>query len=121
MSELDRLKRIVKSHLGRVRLRRTRDYSRDDARMILTDLATQMRPEVYNHLVDSSFIREDFLQSIYAAESELGMDLVEDHLQFSADANARVVEEDGRVAITVKPKREEYIIAEYKLPEELGD
>lgn len=117
MSNLDRLKRIAKSHIGRFRGRAEREH--DDARMILTELGLQMRPEVLEYLTDSSFLREDFLQCLHAAENELGTDLVADHDHIDPKYEPKVYEEDGKVVFSVTRRKEEYVFAEFELPKGL--
>ena len=80
MSNIDRLKRVVKSwYAGLRKKRRSAVYEQDDPRMIINDLGLQMSPEGLAFIADSSFHREDMLMQIYAAEEELDRDLVVDN------------------------------------------
>ena len=68
MSELYRIKRIVKSLIPRTPRNPDRRYSYDDARLIINDLAMSLSPEMLAYLVDSDEVLEDFVLSLYELE-----------------------------------------------------
>jgi hypothetical protein len=119
MSELFRLKRIVSSWIGGVRHRKKRrisSYEHDDARMILNDLGLQMTPEALAFVADDRFRREDFLMQLYAAEEELGIDLIKDNIMLDPALSPTVYEREGKLAFTAAIRGEEYIVAEFDYP-----
>ena len=115
MSEIDRLKRIVRSWWGgRHKSRRSAAYEQDDPRMIINDLGLQLSPEGLASIADSSFRREDMLVQIYNAEEELGIDLIEDNVRIDPRWEPRVYELDGHIAITATVKDEEVVVIEFQ-------
>jgi hypothetical protein len=118
MSDLDRLIRVANSWLGKVRKgkkRRISVYQEDDALMILNDLGMLMSPSALEYIAGNSTLREDFLMQIYAAEDELGIDLVRDNVMIDPALEPKVYEEGNKIVFTVSPKRnKEYVIAEFE-------
>lgn len=116
MSEFQRLKRAVSSWIGGVRHRKKRrlaTYQDDDALLILNDLGWKMSPEALEHVAGNSLRREDFLMQIYAAEDDLGVDLIRDNVMLNPDLNPKVYEVESKIGFTVVVKGEEYLIAEF--------
>lgn len=118
MSELQRLKRVFGSWVGKIRhrkVRRTSVYNQDDALLILTELGMQMSPQALEYVSGNSTRREDFLQQVYLSEDELDVDLIEDNVRIDPRWNPTVREEGNKIAITVIHRREEMIIAEWDM------
>lgn len=116
MSELQRLKRVFGSWVGKIRHRKKRRhaiYEDDDAILILADLGLHMSPEAFEFVSGSSSRREDFLQQLYMSEDELGIDLILDNIMIDPRWKPRVVEEGMRIAFLATVRGEELIIAEY--------
>ena len=119
MSNIDRLKRVVKAwYAGLRKRRRTAVYEKDDPRMIINDLGLQMSPEALSFIADSSFHREDMLVQIYAAEEELDRDLVLDNIRLDPAYSPKVYETEDRIAVTMIVKGEEVVIFEFSRKEE---
>ncbi|MFN8393309.1 MAG: hypothetical protein U0176_01405 [Bacteroidia bacterium] len=116
MSEYQRLKRVVNSWIGNVRLRKKRrsaTYQDDNALMILSELGWKMSPAALEYVSGNSIRREDFLMQIYAAEDDLGVDLIRDNVMLNPDLDPQVYEVEDKIGITVKHKGEEYLVAEF--------
>lgn len=116
MSEFQRLKRIVGSWIGNVRIRKKRrmaTYQDDDALMILTDLGMLMSPEALVYVSNDSTRREDFLMQLYAAEEDLGLDLIKDNVQLDPRYSPKVYEVEGKIGFTITHNGEEYLVAEF--------
>jgi hypothetical protein len=116
MSEFQRLKRVVNSWIGGARIRKKRrsaTYQDDNALMILNDLGWKMSPEALEHVVGNSTRREDFLMQIYAAEEDLGVDLIKDNVMLNPAYDPKVYEVEGKIGFTVTVKNEEYLVAEF--------
>lgn len=119
MSEFNRIKRIVGSWVGNVRRgkkRRLAQYQDDDALLILNDLGLQMSPEALEYLAGNSTLREDFLIQVYAAEDDLGLDLIKDNVMIDPALDPKVYELEGKIGFTISWKKEEYMIAEFEFP-----
>jgi hypothetical protein len=116
MSEYQRLKRVVKSWIGGARIRKKRrlsTYQDDNALLILNDLGWKMTPAALEHIAGNSTRREDFLMQIYAAEDDLGVDLIQDNVMLNPAYDPKVYEVEGKIGITATIKGEEYLIAEF--------
>ena len=116
MSEFQRLKRVVNSWLGGVRIRKKRrvaTYQDDDALMILTDLGLLMSPEALVFVSNNSTRREDFLQQLYAAEEDLRIDIIKDNVMIDPALSPKVYEVEGKIGFTVVVRKEEYLVAEF--------
>ncbi len=116
MSEFQRLKRVVNSWLGGVRIRKKRrvaTYQDDDALLILTDLGLLMSPEALVHVSNNSTRREDFLQQLYAAEEDLRIDIIKDNVMIDPALSPKVYEVEGKIGFTVVVRKEEYLVAEF--------
>ena len=119
MSELQRLKRVFGSWVGKIRHRKKRRssiYEEDDAVLILADLGLHMSPEAFEYVSGSSTRREDFLQQLYMSEDELDIDLILDNVMIDPRWKPRVVEEGKRIAFLATVRGEELIVAEYTRP-----
>lgn len=112
MGTLDRLERIARSWTGR--LKRDRYYDQPDIFMILTDLGMQMKPETLAWVSHNATAMEEVAQGLYAAEDKLGITIVNDEKVIDAKFEPRVVEEDGKFAITITHKGKEYVVVEMK-------
>ena len=120
MSNIERLKRVVKSWVAsRRKRRRSAVYEQDDPRMIINDLGLQMSAEGLSFIADSSYRREDMLMQIYAAEEELDLDLVVDNIQLDPTYSPTVYEEEDRIAVTILADGEEVVIIEFARTEEV--
>lgn len=116
MSEFQRLKRVVNSWIGNVRLRKKRrlaTYQDDDALLILSEMGWKMSPAALEYVSGNSTRREDFLQQIYAAEDDLGVDLIRDNVMLNPDLDPKVYEVEDKIGFTVTYKGEEYLVAEF--------
>ncbi len=116
MSEFSRLKRIVGSWIGASRIRKRRRsavYNDDNALMILTDLGLLMSPEALVHVSNDSLRREDFLMQLYAAEEDLGVDIIKDNVMIDPALSPKVYEVEGKIGFTIVVKKEEYLVAEF--------
>lgn len=116
MSDLQRLKRVFGSWVGKLRHRKKRRssiYEDDDSLLILTDLGMQMSPEALEYVSGNSTRREDFLQQLYMSEDELDIDLIQDNVRLDPKWKPNVREEGKRIAFTVVVRGEEMIVAEY--------
>jgi hypothetical protein len=116
MSEFQRFKRIVRSWVGGVRHRKKRrvgTYENDDALLILNDLGWKMSPAALEHVAGNSIRREDFLMQLYAAEDDLGVDLIRDNVMLNPDLNPQVYEVENKIGFTVTVKGDEYLVAEF--------
>lgn len=116
MSELDRFKRLAKSLIPRFPRGDQRQYSLEDARMMINDLGLNIPPEVLDHLVNTDTILDDFINSIYNLENKLRKRIITDFATIDAKWNPNVYVENGKVAFTISTKKEELIFAEYDLP-----
>lgn len=116
MSEFQRLKRIVGSWIGASRIRKRRraaTYNDDNALMILTDMGLLMSPEALVYVSNDSMRREDFLMQLYAAEEDLGVDIIKDNVMIDPALQPKVYEVEGKIGFTIVVKKEEYLIAEF--------
>ena len=116
MSEFSRLKRIVGSWIGASRIRKRRRsavYNDDNALMILTDLGLLMSPEALVHVSNDSLRREDFLMQLYAAEEDLGVDIIKDNVMIDPALSPKVYEVEGKIGFTIVVKKEEDLVAEF--------
>lgn len=116
MSEFQRFKRVVRSWVGGVRHRKKRrlaTYQEDDALMILNDLGWKMSPAALQYISGDSTRREDFLMQIYAAEDDLGVDLIKDNVMLDPVLDPKVYEVESKIGFTVTIKKEEYLVAEF--------
>ena len=118
MSNIDRLKRVVRSWVGGLRKRRrTAVYEKDDPRMIINDLGLQMSPEGLAFIADSSFHRQDMLVQIHAAEEALDRDLVISNSYLDPAYSPKVYEEEDRIVVTMIIRDEEVVIFEFSRKE----
>jgi hypothetical protein len=116
MSEFSRLKRVVGSWIGGMRIRKKRrmaTYQDDDALLILTDLGLLMSPEALIYVSQNSTRREDFLMQVYSAEEDLGIDIIKSNVMIDPALSPKVYEVEGKIGFTIVHKKEEYLIAEY--------
>lgn len=116
MSEFSRLKRVVGSWIGGMRIRKKRrmaTYQDDDALLILTDLGLLMSPEALIYVSQNSTRREDFLMQVYSAEEDLGIDIIKGNVMIDPALSPKVYEVEGKIGFTIVHKKEEYLIAEF--------
>jgi hypothetical protein len=116
MSEFQRLKRIVGSWIGASRIRKKRrsaTFNDDDALLILSDLGLLMTPEALVYVSNDSLRREDFLMQLYAAEEDLGVDIIKDNVMIDPALSPKVYEVEGKIGFTIVVKKEEYLVAEF--------
>ncbi len=116
MSELDRFKRLAKSLIPRFPKGNERNYSLEDAQMMLNDLGMQMSPAVLAYLIDSDEILDDFVNSIYHLETKLKKRIITDDTRIDPELDPKVYVVDGTVAFTIVRRGGELIFAEYELP-----
>ena len=116
MSELYRIKRIVKSLIPRTPRNPERRYSYSDARLIINDLGMSLSPETLAYLVDSDEVLEDFVLSMYEMEYTLNRKATNEITVIDPELKPKAYEEDQRVVFTVFYDNEEWVFAEYSTP-----
>lgn len=118
MSEIPRLKRLVKSILPDFSFKR-RDvsdyYQPEDARNMINELALQIPPKVLKGLLNSAVALDEFITGIYLAEDDIGQKIVTARGEIDTVYEPQVHLSDNRIAFTITYRMEEIIFAEYKL------
>ena len=118
MSELNRLKRLVKSVLPDFSMKR-RDisdyYHPEDARVMINEMALSIPPKVLKALLGSTVALDEFVTGIYLAEDDIGERLINERKEIDPMYSPQAHIEDNRIAFTITHKGEEIIFAEYKL------
>ena len=116
MSELYRLKRIVKSLIPRTPRQAERRYSYGDARLMINDLALDLSPETLEYLVETDTVLEDFVLSVYELEYMLGRKATTEISVFDPGLSPKAYDESPRVVFTVQYEGQEWVFAEYQIP-----
>lgn len=122
MSELKRLKRIIKSVLPSFKKKRKRYYNFDDAKSILNELGMQMSPEVLGWLIEDESLLDDFCTSLYYLEDDIDRDdIITEFSRIDEQYEPKVYQEGGQVLFTIFHRKKEIVFAEYELPGWIDD
>ena len=113
MSELNRLKRIVKSYIPRTPRDPKRRYSYEDAHLMINDLGMSLSPEALSFLVNTDTVLDDFVGSVYELEYKLKRKATTDLKTLDPELSPKVYEEYGRIVFTATYDGEEWVFAEY--------
>ena len=114
MSELNRLKRLVKSLLPK--RRDIEDYYHpEDARVMINEMAMSIPPKVLDALLRSEVALDEFITGVYLAEDDIGERIINERHEIDSMYHPQVHIEDNRIAFTITHRGEEIIFAEYKL------
>ncbi len=116
MSELYRIKRIVKSLIPRTPRDSERRYSYADARLMINDLGMDLSPEVLAYLVDTDTVLEDFVGSVYELEYMLKRRATTEITTLDPELVPKAYDEPPRVVFTIQHDGEEWVFAEYTIP-----
>ena len=118
MSDLNRLKRLVKSVLPDFRFKR-RDisdyYHPEDARVMINELALSIPPKVLKALLNSTVALDEFITGVYLAEDDIGERIINERKEIDPIYKPQAHLEDNRIAFTITHRGEEIIFAEFKL------
>jgi len=110
-----RLKRVAQSYLPHLSSEANREYSYEDARMMLTDLGLQMSPEVLDTLLSRLDVLDDFILSIYQLEKEIKRtDIVTEFCTIDMKYEPHVYADSRFIGFTITHEDEEILFAEYK-------
>ncbi len=115
MSDLQRLKRIVKSLIPRIPRKSELRYDYGDARLMINDLALDLSPQTLSYLVNNDMVLEDFINSIYDLEHQLRRQVTTRMNTIDPELLPKVYEESNSVTFTVKFDGDEWIFAEYTI------
>lgn len=113
MSNLSRLKRIVRSWTGAWKKRRQDDYTLDDPNIIITELGLQLSPEGLRFMLDNEARRDSFLQAVYELEEDFDMDIIVESRMIDPELNPRAYEEEDLIFFTIELDNEEVLLAEF--------
>ena len=116
MSDFKRLERLAKSLIPRIPRDEDRQYTLEDARMMLTDLGLQMSPAVLRFLTEDDNKLDDFLMNVYQLEQKFRRKVITDFATLAPDLDPKVYVEDGKAGFSVTRKGKEIVFAEYDLP-----
>lgn len=120
MSQLKRLERLVKSLVPRFPRDPKRQYTLDDARMMINEMGMDLQPQTLAYLVDNEEFLDEFINSVYHVENKLGKGIITESATIDPIYEPQAYEEDGNVGFTVKLRRKEVVFAEYEIPPSLG-
>lgn len=113
MSDFTRLKRIAKSLVPRWPASGEKNYSFEDARLIINDLGMKLSPEMLASLLSRTETLDDFLGSIYELEHKLKRPVVTELATIDPVLEPDVHVEGSKVAFSVKWREERLVFAEY--------
>ena len=115
MSEYKRFKRIIKSVIPRFPQGGERNYSHDDAKMIINDLGLAIPPKVLAKMLESNTLLEDFINHLYHLEADIRKRVVNEFSVIDPKFEPKVHNEDGMLGFTVRHKGEEIVFVEYRI------
>lgn len=120
MSDFSRLNRLMKSLIPNFGKKRERYYSFDEARMMIADLGMAIPPEMLQKLLETEALLDEFLNSLYQLEDEIGKgSIVTDFSVIDAAYQPTVHVEENKIAFSVTYKKlfqtQQLVFVEYTL------
>lgn len=109
-----RLTRIVKSWTGKGEPL-NRYYSFEEAKLIVNDLALDLKPETLDKIISSDEILDEFLGYIYTIEKKINKSIVNNLGVIAEEFEPKAYEEGNMVAFSLNHKGKEVVFAEFDL------
>jgi hypothetical protein len=110
----ERAKRVAKSFSPNLFKSRERYYNFDDARMAITDMGLAIPATMFEKLLASDEIMDDFIDSLYEVEVQIDVkEILTDASVIDAKFEPKAEVEGDKVAFSLVSKGERWIFAEY--------